>query len=41
MLKLIRGELYRILHKKSLYMYFGVLAFVYILPGMDKISQKS
>ncbi|QOV19597.1 hypothetical protein INP51_01020 [Blautia liquoris] len=31
MLKLIRGELYRILHKKSLYMYFGVLAFVYIL----------
>lgn len=31
MLKLIQGELYRVLHKKSLYVYFGLLAFAYIL----------
>lgn len=29
--KLIRGELYRLLHKKSMYIYFGVLAVCYLL----------
>lgn len=31
MFNLIRGELYRLLHKKSLYLYFGVLTIGYIL----------
>jgi len=31
MFKLIRGELYRVLHKKSLYMYFGILTLGYVL----------
>jgi ABC-type transport system involved in multi-copper enzyme maturation permease subunit len=31
MLKLIQGEIYRVLHKKSMYVYFGVLAIAYIL----------
>ncbi|MCL2882722.1 MAG: hypothetical protein FWF45_07575 [Coriobacteriia bacterium] len=31
MLKLMRGELYRLLHKKSMYIYFGALAVTYAL----------
>jgi len=31
MLRYIRGELYRLLHKKSLYIYFGALALGYFL----------
>jgi len=31
MLKYMRGELYRLLHKKSLYIYFGALALGYFL----------
>jgi len=31
MLKLIRGEIYRLLHKKSMYIYFGVVAAGYFL----------
>jgi len=31
MLKYLRGELYRLLHKKSLYIYFGALALGYFL----------
>ena len=30
MLKLMRGEFYRLLHKKSMYLYFGMLAVVMI-----------
>jgi len=33
MLKLIRGEIYRLLHKKSIYIYFGVLAVGYFLAA--------
>jgi len=31
MLKLLRGEIYRLLHKKSMYIYFGALAVAYVL----------
>jgi ABC-type transport system involved in multi-copper enzyme maturation permease subunit len=31
MFKLIRGEIYRLLHKKSMYIYFGVLAAGYFI----------
>ena len=31
MLKLLRGELYRLIHKKSLYLYFGALAIGYFI----------
>ena len=34
MFKLICGELYRVLHKKSLYVYLGILAFGYVLLGI-------
>jgi hypothetical protein len=30
MLRYLRGEVYRLLHKRSMYIYFGILAFAYI-----------